>query len=335
MMTEPTERDLVYTPQEVATYSLEEIERRRANPHSGITLGIESVDRRLKPLRPGELVTIIARPSHYKSGLAQWWARRLALEVLEQELDEVVVYGSCEMAVEELGIYDLSVAAAMDADQVAAGELDDAQFERLSAAGMTRAARPLWLLGHSLARRRKRIRMTVYRIEQALFWVEDNWKFKARVVFLDYLNLMQSERRMGQRPERRIDVSEIVQCAKDLALSLGCPVVMLAQAGRQVDTRDWKLPTMADCMETAAIEQYSDKILSLWMPKVTEPLGAQIQAPGADVLTVTENLLLLGLIKQKTGPAGGYFTLYVTPERNEIRAMDAHAEDPAPHWGDF
>lgn len=327
-MLESTPRDLAYTPPEVGTYTLAEIDRRRSDAGSGVALGIATVDKRLKPLRPGELVTIIARPSHYKSGLAQWWARWLAEDCLARQTDSVVVYGTCEMAIEELGLYDLSVAAGLDAGRVADGEVNDAEWERLQAAAMKRSGLPLWLLGHSLARRRKRVRMSVFTIEQALFWIEDNMDFRARIVFLDYLNLMETERRMGggRSSDRRVDVTEIVQCAKDLALTMGCPVVLIAQAHRRVDDRSWKLPEMQDAMEASAIEQFSDKMISLWKPSVTEPRGAMIEAPDGRQLEVTDNLLLFGLIKQKTGPAGGYHALYVDPARNFLGPLAA--EDP-------
>lgn len=185
---------------------------------------------------------------------------------------------------------------------------------------MRRSILPLWLLGHSLARRRERQRISMYTIEKALFWIEDNMDFRARVIFLDYLNLLKSVRQPGHEPTRRIQITEIVHTAKDMALNLGCPVVMVAQAHRRVDEREWKLPKMADCMESASIEQFSEKVLSVWYPKVTDQ-GQTIRTPAGDTYEVDNNLLFLGLLKQKHGPAGGFFTLYVDPARNEIKPM--------------
>ncbi len=322
-MTDNHPRDLTYTPTEVARYTLEELQRKKADPKGGIPFGIQDVDAKMNPLRPGELNILIGRPSHYKSGLAQWWARNIALGI--EEPGTYVVFGTVEMAIEELGLYDLAVQAKLDAGMLARGELEPGDWEALEAAGMKRAALPLWLLGHSLARRRKRIRMTITAIEQALYWIEDNWQdkngvgFRAKVVFLDYLNLLKTDRRVQ---DRRIEISDIVASAKDLALTLGCPVVMLAQAGRQCDERQWKLPVMADCMESAALEQYADRVFSVWMPKVTD-LGHDIQRPDGKVYPadVVPNLLVLGMLKQKSGPAGGYFSLYVDPAQNQLRAL--------------
>lgn len=78
---------------------------------------------------------------------------------------------------------------------------------------------------------------------------------------------------------------------------------------------------------TSNLEQSADKLLSVWMPKNDYPTGQRIEY-GSDAYTVTDNLLILGLLKQKFGPAPRIFGLYVRPEINEIfmmnRLEDAH-----------
>lgn len=322
-------REVAYTPPEVAGHTLDEIRRRQSDKAGGVPLGLSHIDRDFLPLRPGELCTVIARPSQYKTGLAQWWARRLALECLEQERSDVVVFATAEMAIEELGIYDLAIATGIDAGRIARGQLDEGDWNALDAASMKRAATPLWLLGHSLANRKRRIRLSIRTIERALFWIEDNMQFTARILFLDYLNLLDSDRSGGHEPSRRLDLSETVQSAKDLALSLGCPVVMIAQAHRQVDERAWKLPEMRDCMETAAIEQYSDRMLSLWYPARTEAKD-WIQTPGGARVDVTDHFLLLGIVKQKQGVAGRWYQVFVDPAKNELAPMAREQAEDAP-----
>jgi replicative DNA helicase len=314
---------MVYTPVEAARYTLDEITKRRAEKYPGVPLGIPDVDRVMNPLRPGQLAIIIGRPGHYKSGLAQWWARRIAESIKVAGASDVVVYTTLEMAIEELGIYDLAVQARLDAAAISRGEVSDAEMAELEAASGQRACLPLWLLGHSLARRTKRIKITIHTIESALYWIEDNYKsaegvgFKARVVMLDYLNLIRPDATAGD--QRRNEIENVVRCAKDMALFLGCPVVMLAQARRECEDRDWKLPTMRDAYESAAIEQYADKILSVWMPRNTG--DRRLSLPEGGSIENTDNLLLLGLVKQKDGPAGGYFKLYVDPARNAIAPL--------------
>ena len=103
-MTKPAnpEKDIIYAPQQVATLVLDELTQRRNQKDLGVRSGIERLDVPLHPLRPGDLVAVIGRPGHYKSGLCQWWARRLAQESQNQEDSRVTVYVTWEMAIEIL-----------------------------------------------------------------------------------------------------------------------------------------------------------------------------------------------------------------------------------------
>jgi hypothetical protein len=56
------------------------------------------------------------------------------------------------------------------------------------------------------------------------------------------------------------------------------------------------------------------------MPKATG--DRKVALPEGGMIDNTEHLLILGLVKQKDGPAGGYFKLYVDPARNEIAPME-------------
>lgn len=311
-------REIVYTPAEVSGLVLEAVEERRADPGAGIRLGIRSVDHDLLPLRPGELITITSRPGHYKSGFMERWARMIAQDLLkEDKKQEVVVYVTWEMAVEEIGLYDLAAAISLNAADVAQGRIDDAGLEKLRGAAMRRASIPLWLVGHSIKRRKKRTRLTLTNVARALMWIEDNMAFHPRIIFLDYLQQMETERRKGQEVARRLDIFENVHRCKDMALAMGCPVVLGVQAGRQVDGREWKLPQMGDQQESSNVEQTADKMLSLWYPSRSLRKGEEIQTTG---LFVQDNLLILGLVKQRLGPAGMWWPLHVDPARNEIGA---------------
>ena len=317
-------RAIVYTPAEVSGLVLEAVEERRGASGAGIRLGIKPVDRELLPLRPGELVTVTSRPGHYKSGLMQFWARNIARDLLKQEKkQEVVVFVTWEMAIEEIGLYDLAAAVKIDAAELAQGRIDDEGLEKLRGAAMRRASIPLWLVGHSIKRRKKRTRLTLSNVARALMWIEDKMAFHPRIIFLDYLQQMETERRKGQEIARRLDIFENVHRCKDMALAMGCPVVLGVQAGRQVDGREWKLPQMGDQQESSNVEQTADKMLSLWYPSRSLRTGTEIQTTD---LFVEDNLLILGLVKQRLGPAGMWWPLYVDPARNEVAAMAREEE---------
>lgn len=312
------QNEIVYTPSNVSTLSIKAIEDRRNNPDGGVRCYIPTVDKVLKPCRGGELVTVMGRPSNYKSGFMQHWARHVAEDLKAGDSHEIVVYITWEMAVEELGVYDLAAALQISTEDLQDGRLDDATWERLQAQAMKRATLPLWIIGHSLERRHKRPNLTLSNIAKALMWIDEEMGVHPKIVFLDYLQLMQSEK----GDERRMQIIENVHRSKDMAYHLGCPVVLGVQAGRQVDDRKWKLPEMGDGLESSSIEHAADKMLSVWMPKQSEPVGSRVQIPGSGVyLDVTENLLICGVKKQRMGAANRLFPLYVDPTRNAIAPM--------------
>ena len=324
-------RDIVYTPPEVSTLVVSAIDERRKNPGAGVRFGLAQLDAHLLPLRPGELVTVLGRPSNYKSGLMQFWARKIARDILEDEAEkEMVVYATWEMAIEELGLYDLAAATSLSASDISQGHVNEAAWEALLAAAMRRAGMPIWIIGHSIERRKKRPRLTLSNIGQALLWVEREMGYHPRAVFLDYLQQMEPEERPNTRNRegtRRMDIFENVYRCKDMALALGCPVILGVQARREVDDRPWKLPQLGDGMESSNIEHTSDKMLSVWMPKTSETAGEPLR--GARELTVNDNLLLVRICKQKMGPAGQWMALHVDPGRNEISSFERAAEAPA------
>lgn len=314
--TQPAE-DLIYQPADVGTLVVKAVQERRDNPGAGIRSYIANLDKHLLPLRPGELVTVMGRPSNYKSGFMQFWARQVAEGIRKEDgLNEMVVFVTWEMAVEEIGLYDLAASAALDASEIYQGRVSDETWERLQVAAMDRAAVPLWIVGHSIERRHRRPDLTLSNVARALQWFDEQGH-KPRVIFLDYLQQMQSEK--GQ--DRRMQVFENVRRCKDMALALGCPVVLGVQAGRQVDERAWKMPGMADGLESSSIEHASDKIIGLWYPRITDPIGSIISV-GAKSLEVTDNLLLAAIVKQRMGPANKLAVLRVDPARNNIQSMD-------------
>jgi len=314
------EREIVYSPAEAGNLALRVIDERRRNP-GGVRLGIPCVDEALLPLRPGELCTVIGRPSNYKSGLLQYWARKVARDILAEDAyeREIVVFVTWEMAVEEIVLYDLAASTRLVASDIAQGRVDEAVWEKLQAAAMNRASVPLWLIGHSIERRRKRPRLALSNVAKALQAIDEELGLHPRAVFLDYLQLMESEGRLGEERTRRMDVFENVYRCKDMALALGCPVILGCQARREVDEREWKLPAIGDGQESSGIEFTSDKIITLWFPRVSEELGAKL--PGTE-LVVSDDLLILGLKKQKMGPAGMWWPLYVDPAQNIITDRD-------------
>lgn len=71
--------------------------------------------------------------------------------------------------------------------------------------------------------------------------------------------------------QARFEYGEIAQCGKTLAKELDCPVVMLAQLNRALETRANKRPIMPDLRESGEIEQKGDVIMFLHRDDYYDP----------------------------------------------------------------
>ena len=329
------ETRVVFAPQRVGEYALAEVRSCIEWAGKGIRNGWPSIDATIKPLRPGNLCVIHAYTSNYKTGFMWAWARRIAEEIKAQKQHDLfVAYVSWEDTVEEVGLYDLAHATRIDATEIQDGRLDDGQLKRLETAAFQRGALPVWFIGNSLAERKRQPRLTLSQVRDSLGWVEQHMGFKTAIVFLDYLNMMQPERDGAWKDNRRMDIMELTFQSRDLGLAQGCPVVMGAQSNRVSNTRAWKLPQRWDALESSAIEQYCQLMLSLWRPALTEAEGTDLIGPDNKAVTprleVTQNLLIMGVNKQKRGEAGRWWPLWVDPAINEIRPMTREADAPPP-----
>ena len=82
-------------------------------------------------------------------------------------------------------------------------------------------------------------------------------------IFIDYLQLMQSDDMRVSREER---VSNNSRMLKIVAKTLDIPVIVNAQLNRDVEKRDHKRPRLSDLRESGAIEQDADVVMLLHRP---------------------------------------------------------------------
>ena len=242
---EPTDLlRIVYTPNDIARLTVRTVEERMENKGQGLTTGIATLDKILMPFFPGELIGVMARTSNYKTGFMQFLARQFAAQIdANESKNEMVVYVTWEVSIEELGFYDLAHMADVDASQVWQGNITPNGLEQIKTAAMHRAAQPIWTIGHSLARRRELRKLTLDKVRDALLEVEIHQDgFHPRAIFLDYLQEIDPIE--GQ--DRRERMINNVEMAKQLARDLGCPVFIGVQAGRRVDERAFRLPQIGD-----------------------------------------------------------------------------------------
>lgn len=299
------------------------IESRARTQADGIETGIPDLDLALVPCRPGELIVILGYTSNYKSGLMNYMARYHSRRIKDngEAAKKVVVSFTWEQSIEEQGIVDISQIVQIPTDKMMRGELSSDEWRKLHSGAVARGALPWWLVGHSAESNSRRPRLSMSDVYRVMEYIVDVQRVTPVMVTLDYLQRMPLE---NSRKDHRIQFMEMVDAAKDLALAFHTPVFLGTQSGRQVQSRSWRLPQKDDGQETSNLEQSADKLLAVWMPKNDYPVGQVIEY-GSQSFSVTDNLLILGLMKQKFGPAPKIIGLHVKPEVNEIYGVEKAA----------
>lgn len=196
-------------------------------------------------LQDGQLIIVAGRPSMGKSA----WAVNVATSVALR--DKRVLFFNLEMT--DTSIFNRAVSSICDvplswlqkpgsgADTYwsrvtqAAGRLNNSGLMIDDTAGLT------WTQIVSRCRR-ERMRGDV------------------SLVIVDHLHLMP----LPGKTRETVEIGHITAAFKKLAKELGCPVILLSQLNRSLETRSNRRPAMADLRESGNIEQDADMIVFLY-----------------------------------------------------------------------
>jgi replicative DNA helicase len=289
----------------------------------GIPLGVDEVDRAVLPLRKGTETILLGRPGMCKTSLLLALAKQESERIIARGEWEskAVVYVSYEQTAEELSAI---LQTNIPLDDLVRGSADDKLIRQTS---YQMVKRGIWIVGHGLGRvNTKAPRLTPENVWRTIRVIQEEYEREIALLCFDYLQIVPIERAR----DRTQAVTEIPIRVKELAMAVGCPVVLAAQAGRQVDSYDWPIPRLADCQWGSSIAQCADLVLALWRPyntygetdeQIPIVVGGQEQ-----MYPVTDKLLVMRMLKQRFKQGHHTWPLYLDPETLEMGYMALERE---------
>ncbi len=261
---------------------------------TGVPSGFRDLDKLTSGFQNSDLIIVAARPSMGKTSLclniAQYAGIRKKLPV--------AVF-SLEMSREQLVTRILCGEAMVDQQKVRTGQLSDEDWQKLTKAAGPLSQAPLYIDDSpSISVVEMRAKCRRLKSESGL-----------AMVIIDYLQLMQGNRKTENRQQ---EISDISRSLKSLARELQVPVIALSQLSRAVEQRQDKKPIMADLRESGSLEQDADLIIFIYRDEYYKP--------DTDKQGIAE--IIIG--KQRNGPVGSVelgffkeFTKFVTLERRQ------------------
>lgn len=211
---------------------------------TGLSTGFDCIDQRTGGLKPGQLITIAARPAMGKTNLAFNIARNVGIRQLKS-----VLYFSLEMSSEELMGRLTADLANVDYGRVQRADFDESERHTEAWARVTAAITRFkdgkigidddssMSIGQLVSRARKFARTN---------------KDLALIV-VDHIGLVDSE---GET--ETIRVGRVSRALKKLAKQLAVPVLALSQLNRECEKRNNRRPMLSDLRSSGDIEQDSD-----------------------------------------------------------------------------
>ncbi|MBE6596668.1 MAG: replicative DNA helicase [Ruminococcaceae bacterium] len=242
----------------------------------GTRTGFSGLDNVLAGMGDSDLILIGARPGMGKTSFALNIATNVALQTKKK-----VCLFSLEMSAEQLVSRVISSEAMVDSYALRTGKLDKKQWEDIAAATSKLASCDILIddtSGISVTGMKSKLRRIT----------------NLGLVVIDYLQLMQSDRRSDNRVQ---EVADISRALKIMAKELMVPVICCAQLSRGPESRTDKRPMLSDLRDSGAIEQDADTVIFLYRDEYYKTEGNQDEGNIAEVIVAKNRHGSTGNIK--------------------------------------
>jgi replicative DNA helicase len=225
---------------------------------SGISTGLDDLDRLMGGLQSSDLIVLAGRPGMGKTSLATNIAYNIAKAYRGEVQPDgrmktvnggVVGFFSLEMSAEQLATRIIAEQAEISSSSIRRGSITEAEFFKLTEAVAEMQRSPLFIDetgGISIAQLAARAR----RLKRSK---------GLDLLVVDYLQLLSGS---SKKSDNRVqEMTEITTGMKALAKELAVPIIALSQLSRQVESREDKRPQLSDLRESGSIEQDADVVI--------------------------------------------------------------------------
>ncbi|MFA6043211.1 MAG: replicative DNA helicase [Patescibacteria group bacterium] len=273
----------------------------------GITSGFPDIDKLLAGFQKSDLIIVAARPSMGKTTLAMDFARYAAVKARVP-----VGIFSLEMSKEQLVDKMLCAEAGVDLWKMRTGRLsdrpEDNDFPKIGHAMGVLSEAPLYI-DDSATSNVMMMRTKARRLQA---------EHGLGMIVVDYLQLMEGRSNSENRVQ---EVAEITRGLKAIARELSIPVIALSQLSRAVESRERKIPMLADLRESGSIEQDADVVMFIYRPAMYDR---------ENIDPMKKNVAEIHVAKHRNGPTGQVDLIFNDNKvRFESRA-DEKFTGPAP-----
>ncbi len=298
------------------------VAKNRDSHISGISTGLDDVDRMLSGMQNSDLIILAARPSMGKTALAINIAvnacKFLNKNISEQKDKKAVGFFSLEMSSDQLSARILSMETSINATKFRTGEISEQDWEVITRRSAEIAEMPFFI-DDTPALTIPAIRTRVRRMVR---------KHNLSFLLIDYLQLIYGTSKKSS-DNRVQEISEITRGLKAIAKEFNIPVMALSQLSRAVEQREDKRPQLSDLRESGSIEQDADVVGFIYRESYYE----ERKRPGEDDrekfekwkmrMSELRNRSELIIAKQRNGPIGSV-DLYFDPEFTRFNNLDLH-----------
>lgn len=207
----------------------------------GLSTGFDVLDERMGGMRPGDLIVIAGRPGMGKTTLLLNFMEFLGIKQRRPTL-----LFTMEMPADQILEKQTSSLGEISIKSLRSGMLTADEWDKFAVANK--------LISNSPQVIDDRGGLNLSQVRARCFEIKRRQGLE--LVGIDYLQLMN-----GDGENRNQVISDITRGLKQLAKDLECPVIVLSQLNRGLESRQDKRPRNSDLRESGAIEQDADTII--------------------------------------------------------------------------